>query len=150
MAKKEAFFTIKDHKEDFETNPKYRLINPSKSELGKVSKQILDDINSQMRNTVNVNQWKNNTCVIEWFKNIRNKPNHTFLSFDIAEFYWTHQLLKIYSTKQFRGPESAPLSLNNMLKLLRVTFCTYHIKVCKIRKKRFTQNFPKWRHTCVR
>jgi hypothetical protein len=31
MASKEAFVTLKDHKENFETNPKYRLINPEKS-----------------------------------------------------------------------------------------------------------------------
>jgi hypothetical protein len=39
MALKEAFVTLKDHKENFETNPKYRLINPAKSELGKISKR---------------------------------------------------------------------------------------------------------------
>ena len=50
LASKEAFVTLKDHKENFETNPKYRLINPAKSELGKISKIILDDINTQIRN----------------------------------------------------------------------------------------------------
>ena len=43
MAKREAFITVKDHKENFEESPKFRLINPAKSELGKVSKVILDD-----------------------------------------------------------------------------------------------------------
>ena len=87
MASKEAFITIKDHKENFETNPKYRLINPAKSELGKISKNILDDINSQIRDATGLKQWKNSLSVIDWFKNIKNKPSHTFLSFDIAEFY---------------------------------------------------------------
>jgi hypothetical protein len=36
MASKEAFVTLKNDKENFETNPKYRLINPAKSELGKL------------------------------------------------------------------------------------------------------------------
>ena len=38
MAKQECFVTIKDHKEDYRTNPKYRLLNPTKSQLGKISK----------------------------------------------------------------------------------------------------------------
>ena len=44
MAKKSAFITIKDHKDNFNSNPKCRLSNPSKSELGKVSKIILDNM----------------------------------------------------------------------------------------------------------
>ena len=42
MAKREAFITVKEHNDTFEQNPKYRLINPAKSELGRVSKVILD------------------------------------------------------------------------------------------------------------
>ena len=73
MATKEAFVTIKDHKDNFEVNPTYRLINPAKSDLGKISKTILDDINSQIRNNIGVQQWKNSLSVIDWFKNIKNK-----------------------------------------------------------------------------
>ena len=56
MAPKEAFVTVKDHKDNFEVNPTYRLINPAKSELGKISKIVLDDINCQIKNIINVNQ----------------------------------------------------------------------------------------------
>jgi hypothetical protein len=49
MARKNAFVTLKDHKENFDTNPKCRLLNPSKSELGKVSKVVLDRINDGYR-----------------------------------------------------------------------------------------------------
>ena len=84
---KDAFITFKDHKENFQNNPKFRLINPAKSELGKISKTILDNINSQIRNNTGLNQWKNSLSVIEWFKNIDDKPQNTFLSFDIADFY---------------------------------------------------------------
>ncbi len=35
------FISLKDHKENFENNPKCRLINPAKSESGKLSKIIL-------------------------------------------------------------------------------------------------------------
>ena len=87
MAKREAFVTLKDHKENFDSHPKCRLINPAKSELGKVSKVILDAINNNIRSIIKVNQWKNSQSVIEWFKNIPDKPHHTFVSFDVVEFY---------------------------------------------------------------
>ena len=45
LNEQQCFVTVKDHKEDFRTNPKFRLINPAKSEMGKLSKQILDRIN---------------------------------------------------------------------------------------------------------
>ena len=32
---REAFGTLKDHKDNFENNPKIRLINPCKPELGR-------------------------------------------------------------------------------------------------------------------
>ena len=48
IAKQQAFITLKDHKHNFANHPTCRLINPAKSELGKVSKQILDKINSKI------------------------------------------------------------------------------------------------------
>ena len=87
MTKKQAFITLKDHKENFNNNPTCRLINPAKSEMGLVSKKILDRINTDIRTLTMVNQWKNSASVIEWFKSIPNKAQHTFIIFDIAEFY---------------------------------------------------------------
>ena len=87
MARKEAFATVKDHKENFETNPKYRLINPAKSELGKVSKVILDETNERTRDATESHQWKNPLPVIDWFEKTSDKRNHPSLSFDTAEFY---------------------------------------------------------------
>ena len=40
-----AFITIKDHKENFTNNAKCRLINPTKPEIGKVGKNIVDKVN---------------------------------------------------------------------------------------------------------
>ena len=87
MAERQAFISLKDHKENFENHPTCRLINPAKSNLGKVSKIILDRINTTIRNSSGVNQWRNSSAVIEWFKNINNKNEHAFLSFDIVDFY---------------------------------------------------------------
>ena len=63
-----AFITLKDHKPDFDNHPKCQLINPSKSSLGKASKVILDRIDNDIRDEVHVNQWRNSTDVISWFK----------------------------------------------------------------------------------
>jgi hypothetical protein len=49
MKKREAFISLKDRKENFENNLKCRLINPAKSESGKLSKVILDKVNSNLR-----------------------------------------------------------------------------------------------------
>jgi hypothetical protein len=40
---RESFIILKDHKEEFSTNQKLRLINPTKTELGKVAMQSNDD-----------------------------------------------------------------------------------------------------------
>ena len=40
-----------------------------------------------MRRITSLNQWKNTTSVIKWFKNIPNKANHIFTIFDIDSFY---------------------------------------------------------------
>ena len=78
---------MKDHKEDFTANPKCRLINPAKSELGKVSKSIIETINVKVREMSSANQWKNTEDVIKWFRGIPDKDNSIFIQFDIAEFY---------------------------------------------------------------
>ena len=87
MKKREAFISLKDHKENFENNPKCRLINLAKSDSGKISKLILDKVNTHLRTILNVNQWRNTQNVIEWFGNIEQKSRHSFISFDIVDFY---------------------------------------------------------------
>ena len=63
-----------------------RLINPSKSDIGRISKQVIGKINLKLISDTKVNQWKNSTSVFEWFNNIPNKDQHTFLIFDIESF----------------------------------------------------------------
>ena len=36
---RQCFITAKDHKNDFENSPTFRLLNPTKGEIGKISKQ---------------------------------------------------------------------------------------------------------------
>ena len=86
-AKREAFITLKDHKPNFENSPTCRLINPSKSEIGKISKQMLDRINCELANKLKLNQWKNTSAVLKWFNTFEHKEKCSFIAFDVIEFY---------------------------------------------------------------
>ena len=87
LAKTPAFITLKDHKYNIQSSLHCRQINPSKRELGKVNKSILENINQHLVKLLPINQWKNSASVIEWFRNIEDKKNCTFIKFDIREFY---------------------------------------------------------------
>ena len=95
LAEKEAFITLKDHKDNFINKPACRLINPAKSELGYVSKSMLERINSDVMSKSAMNQWRSTSVVIDWFKNIPGKTRSSFIKFDIVDFYpsITEQLL---------------------------------------------------------
>ena len=82
-----CFFTLKDHKENFHNNPTIRLINPAKNEIGRISKVILDTINSSLIKQLKINQWKNTQNVIEWFMKIEGKSKYKFIVFDIKDIY---------------------------------------------------------------
>ena len=87
MSQSLAFVTIKDHKENFETNTKCRLINPAKSQIGILSRQILQAANKQLREKLHLNQWQSTRDVLTWFKNIKNKGRRSFMQVDIKEYY---------------------------------------------------------------
>ena len=83
IAEQPAFIKIKDHKPNFTTNLTYRLTNPSKSEKGKISKHILDNIKTQLIHKIQLKQWKNTKAITNWFTAIPNKNNTAFIQFDI-------------------------------------------------------------------
>ena len=58
LTRQEAFISLKDHKDNFADNPKTRLLNQAKSELGKVSKKILTKVVATRRRKNNLNSWK--------------------------------------------------------------------------------------------
>ena len=70
---KAPFVTMKDHKPTFRSKPCCRLINPAYSEVGKISKGILDRIIPEIQSKLSLNQWKNSFEVIEWFKRAEKK-----------------------------------------------------------------------------
>ena len=117
IARKEAFVTVKDHKENFETKPKYRLINPAKSELGKVSKVILDEINERIRDATEFHQWKNSLSVIDWFEKISDKRNHSFI----------RPFLKIFWIKRSTGLRTLLSFLANISQLLNTRVNPYYL-----------------------
>jgi hypothetical protein len=68
-----AFLKIKDQKENIMNDPKARLINPNKPEIGKISKQILENVENVIRNKSKINCWKNTGAVLIWFRKLKNK-----------------------------------------------------------------------------
>lgn len=82
-----SFITIKDHKDDFPGRIKCRLINPSKTEIGKISKHILAKVNKEIKAKTSSNQWSSTKEALTWFKGLNNKQNLTFFQFDIESFY---------------------------------------------------------------
>ena len=82
-----CFVSLKDHEENFVNDSKCRLLNPTKIEIAKVSKQILTRVVEQLRTKTKLNLWKNTDSVIEWFENLHNKKQLKFISFDIVDYY---------------------------------------------------------------
>ena len=87
MAMSTGFITIKDHKPSFPNRPSFRLINPCKSEMGRISKQLLEVINSKTRAAMKVNQWRSTREVLDWFTMLDKKEECSFVQFDIDTFY---------------------------------------------------------------
>ena len=56
IARTPAFVVLKDHKDNFCSNPTCRSISLSKSELGKVSKQLAEKINFDIIDKLQFNQ----------------------------------------------------------------------------------------------
>ena len=54
----EAIILVRDYKEAFPNSPSFRLINPTKLEIGKISKQIFGKINKSLLSNTKVSQWK--------------------------------------------------------------------------------------------
>ena len=87
QSNKPAYITLKDHKDDFLNKPKCRLINPAKTQIGKISKQLLEKLNSELRAVTGLQQWRSTEEVLKWFTQLKNKSRHTFMQTDIVEYY---------------------------------------------------------------
>ena len=56
LQEREPYITIKDHKDEFPNKIPCRLINPSETSIGKISKVILDRINKSVVTSTKTNQ----------------------------------------------------------------------------------------------
>ena len=63
------------------------IINPYKSEIGIISKWLLEGINNDLLTKLNVNQWRDTSQVIDWFKKLEYKSKNKFIQLDIKEYY---------------------------------------------------------------
>ena len=57
FCQRDAFINIKDHKPNYRNNTKCRLLNSAKSDMGKISKQIISKIVKSVRKLTKFNQW---------------------------------------------------------------------------------------------
>ena len=85
--KQSAFVTFKDTKDNFYNNPQCRLVNPTKSDLGKIAKQIVEKIVINVKHKTGLNLWKNTYSCIDWYRSIQNKQRYNFIQYDINSFY---------------------------------------------------------------
>ena len=79
---------------DFWNKISFRLINPSKSSIRKISKVILDKMNQQIKLITKANQWKDISSVIKWFE---NKEWSSFMIFDIESLVTISVVVIIYA-----------------------------------------------------
>ena len=101
MLETEAYITIRDHKEGFPHKLSFCLLNPSKSDIAKISENILDQINKSLIAFMHANHWKNTSSVIDWFKNIPNKRQSSFIQFDVENFYPSISLTSFNNAIQY-------------------------------------------------
>ena len=87
MALQESFLTIKDHKEDFPGKLSFRLIDPAESNVGRISKSVLDRVDSKVRESTGLQQWRSTKDALNWFQQLEGKDNLLWLKFDIEAFY---------------------------------------------------------------
>merc|ERR1712235_177288 len=73
VAPQSAFVTMKDTKDNFQNDPKCRLLNPTKVEIGKPSKKVLSRVVEKIRNIKQYNLWVNTDSVIRWFEGLKDK-----------------------------------------------------------------------------
>ena len=88
FTKQDAFLTIKDHKSNFGPGRvSCRLINPAKSDIGRVAKHILQKINNEVCSATSLNQWRSTKETLDWFQRLDKDKSMVFIKFDIESFY---------------------------------------------------------------
>ena len=68
-------------------NRQGRLTWKKKTQLGLLSKSIIQNIVIKISDNSKYMQWKNSVDIIRWLKNIKYGKNTTFILFNIIDFY---------------------------------------------------------------
>ena len=63
------------------------FFNPTKCEIGRISKIILERANQTIRSKLKLIQWTDPQQVIAWFTDLDQKSNLEFIKFDVKELY---------------------------------------------------------------
>ena len=103
MSRNNAFITLKDHKPNFHTDTKCRLINPAKSEMGKVSSNMLKEINEPVRLETGLKQWRSTQEALLWFQDIEDKDSYMY-SHNWTLWTFIRQLPKNFYSKPLDLP----------------------------------------------
>ena len=72
---------------DFKSNPECRLINPAKTQIGRVSKIIVPEICDSHSLALNINQWRSTENCIKLFEEYEKNDRCPFIKYDIKDFY---------------------------------------------------------------
>ena len=80
---RQCFVTIKDHKPNFKNNTKCRLLNPTKPNIGQLSKVYTERINNDVKKATNLNQWTKTESATTWFANLPTKHKQKFIQLDV-------------------------------------------------------------------
>ena len=80
----EKLVALRNHKDNFQNNSKFRLAKPVKSEIGIISQHYIENTNKNVRRGKNVSQWRQTKEVISWFQGTKDKEKSFFPKFKIA------------------------------------------------------------------
>ena len=85
----ECFISIKDHKPQFPAVVKRRLLNPAKSDVGRISKQILQKANLEIIAKTGLKLCRSTGQVLEWYKSVvmGSTEKMSCIQYDIEEYY---------------------------------------------------------------
>ena len=97
ITEKAPFMTLKDHKPNFNNRPTWRLMNPAKSNICIISKNILEQINREVVATIQLNQWKKTSAVTDTSLTNLNVCSYTG-RFSLHQVHGS-QCTKVYYTK---------------------------------------------------
>ena len=63
------------------------MINPAKSDIGVISKKILQEKIEKVLQATGLNSWQSTQAVLDWYKQLPQDKNLSFLAFDIENYY---------------------------------------------------------------